>query len=185
MAKEYQWSYFPKKSGKTSFLNKFIFFRTRKVPYFYNSLYDPTKTFHLFDVEFNEGEFIAREVVKTTILYIKLKRSIPVFTLDKEGLLDFLYGMAGFRDIHLENHPDFNKRFFLSGENREEIQTLFSNELILFLESNPYYHIESNGNSVMVLKKERLLSVQEIKAMLYFGKQLKKIITSSSLISNC
>ena len=55
---------------------------------------------------------------------------------------------------------------------REEIKTLFTDELILFLESNPYYHIESNGSSLLILKKERLLSVQEIKAMIFFGKQL-------------
>lgn len=176
LAKEYQWSYDPKKSEKTKFLNKFIFFKNRKVPYYYNSFYDNTKTFHLFDVEFNEGEFIAKEVVKTTILHIKLKHQIPVFSLDKEGLLDFVYGMAGFKDIELENHQDFNKRFFLSGEHTKDIQDLFTNELILFLESNPYYHIETNGSSILILKKERLLSVKEIKAMLYFGKQLNHLL---------
>ena len=180
MAKEYKWSYTPNRSNKTKFLNKFIFFRTRKVPFFYNSLYDETITFHLFDIEFSEGEFIAREVVKTTILHIKLKRPIPVFTLDKEGLLDFIYGMAGFKDIQLENHPDFNKRFFLSGEDQDAIQNLFSNELILFLESNPYYHIETNGDSILILKKERLLSVKEIKAMIYFGKQLNQLLSQNT-----
>ncbi len=179
MAKEYKWSYTPHRTKKTKFLNKFIFFRTRKVPFFYNSLYDETKTLHLFDIEFSEGEFIAREVVKTTILHIKVMRPIPVFTLDKEGLLDFIYGMAGFKDIQLENHPDFNKRFFLSGEDQDEIQHLFTDELILFLESNPYYHIETNGDSILIMKKERLLSVKEIKAMLYFGKQLNQLLTQS------
>ena len=105
-----------------------------------------------------------------------MPNEIPVFTLDKEGLLDFIYGLAGFKDIDLENHADFNKRFYLSGENSEEIKTLFTDELILFLESNPYYHIESNGSSLLILKKERLLSVKEIKAMLYFGKQLCKLV---------
>ena len=179
MAKEYKWSYAPNRSNKTKFLNKFIFFRTRKVPFFYNSLYDETKTFHLFDIEFSEGEFIAREVVKTTILHIKVTRPIPVFTLDKEGLLDFIYGLAGLKDIHLENHPDFNKHFFLSGEDQDEIQNLFTDELILFLESNPYYHIETNGDSILIMKKERLLSVKEIKAMLYFGKQLNLLLAQS------
>tara|TARA_R110001592_G_scaffold299147_2_gene570040 strand:+ start:12205 stop:14445 length:2241 start_codon:yes stop_codon:yes gene_type:complete len=182
MAKEYKWSYIPKRSNETKFLQKFVFFRTRKVPFFYNSFYDETKTFHLFDIEFSEGEFIAREVVKTTVLHIKLKESIPVFTLDKEGLLDFIYGMAGFRDIELENHPDFNKRFYLSGANEQAIQDLFSDDLILFLESNPYYHIETNGNSILIMKKERLLSAKEIKAMLYFGKQLNQLLNHSNKI---
>jgi carbonic anhydrase len=175
-AQEFKWSYNPKKNKKTQFLKDFIFFKTRKIPYIYNTVSDELNVYKVFDVEFTEGEFIAREVVKTTLLHINFQHTFPVFTLDKEGLLDFVYGLAGFKDIKIENHPDFNKRFYLSGENQIEIQLLFTDELILFLESNPYYHIESNGSSLIILKKERLLSVQEIKAMLYFGKQLNTLL---------
>ncbi len=175
-AGEFQWAYEPQKSTKTKFLRNFVFFHTRQIPYLYNSLKAEDKKIKVFDVEFTEGAFIAREVVKTTIMYVHLEAKIPVFTLDKEGLLDFLYGLAGFKNITLDNHPDFNRRFFLSGENPGEIQSVFTQDLILFLESNPYYHIESNGEALLILKKERLLSVQEIKAMIYFGKQLSQIV---------
>lgn len=174
-AKDFKMSYSAKKNTDTRFLNDFLFFRTKEIPYLYNTLSTDNDCFKLFDAEFTEGAFIAREVVKTTIMHISLNTKIPIFTLDKEGLLDFKYGLAGFKDISLENHTDFNKRFYLSGENPTAIQGLFSDELILFLESNPYYHIESNGSSLLILKKERLLSVQEIKAMLYFGQQLQSI----------
>ena len=177
MAVELKWTYTAQKNSRTKFLKDFIFFGKRKIPYLYNALSNEDKSPLLFDVEFTEGEFIAREVVKTTLLYVKLKKTVPVFTLDKEGLLDFIYNPAGFKDIDLENHPDFNSRFFLSGEHPETIQELFTDELILFLESNPYYHIESNGSALIILKKERLLSVKEIKAMLYFGKQFKKLLS--------
>lgn len=179
MAHEFKWSYNPQKNKKTKLLKGFVFFKTRKIPYIYNTVSDDLNTYQVFDVEFTEGEFIAREVVKTTLLHISLPRKIPVFTLDKEGLLDFIYGLAGFKDIQLDNHSDFNKRFFLSGENKNEIQNLFTDELILFLESNPYYHVESNGESLIILKKERLLSVQEIKAMIYFGKQLNQLLSKN------
>ncbi|WP_291870892.1 SulP family inorganic anion transporter [Maribacter sp.] len=175
-AKEYHWKYVPKKNPKTDFLSNFIFFRTREIPYIYNALKDKDNKFKVVDVEFTEGAFIAREVVKTTIMHIQLDKEIPIFTLDKEGLLDFIYGLAGFKDITINNHPDFNKRFYLSGENETTIKELFTNELILFLESNPYYHIESNGSTLLILKKERLLSVQEIKAMIFFGQQLYALL---------
>jgi MFS superfamily sulfate permease-like transporter len=175
-AKELKWTYSVKKNKKTKFLRDFVFFRTREIPYVYNNLSDSGGKHQLFDVEFTEGAFIAREVVKTTVMHLSLESEIPVFTLDKEGLLKFIYGLAGFRDIDIDNHADFNKRFYLSGENPQEIKRLFTDELILFLESNPYYHVESNGSSLLILKKERLLSVQEIKAMLFFGKQLCQLI---------
>ena len=175
-ADDFNLTYAAQRNTDTGFLCDFVFFRTRQIPYIYNTLSKENKRYKLFDVEFTEGEFIAREVVKTTAMHINLDFDIPVFTLDKEGLLDFKYGLAGFKDIEIANHPDFNKRFFLSGSNAEEIASVFSDELILFLESHPYYHIESNGSSLLILKKERLMSVQEIKALLYFGKQFYKLV---------
>ncbi len=181
-AGEFKWSYEAKKNTHTHFLRDFVFFKTRQIPYLYNTLSNENKKVKLFDVEFTEGAFIAREVVKTTILHIKLDNEIPVFTLDKDGLLDFIYSLAGFKEITIDNHPDFNKRFFLSGESSFALQSIFSDELILFLESHPYYHIESNGESLLILKKERLLSVQEIKAMIYFGKQFYSLVQNSKIL---
>ena len=96
-------------------------------------------------------------------MHIQLDNDIPVFTLDKEGLLDFIYGLAGFKDIVIDNHPDFNKRFYLSGENATVIKEVFTDELILFLESNPYYHIESNGSTLLILKKNVYLVCKKLK----------------------
>jgi hypothetical protein len=175
-ARDFSLSYAAQKNTDTGFLSNFVFFRTKEIPHTYNTLSEENKRYMLFDVEFTEGAFIAKQVIKTTVIHINLDRDIPVFTLDKEGLLDFKYGLAGFKDIAIDHHPDFNKRFFLSGENIDAIQSLFNDELILFLESHPYYHIESNGSSLLILKKERLLSVQEIKAMLYFGQQLYRLL---------
>ncbi|MGI9550054.1 MAG: SulP family inorganic anion transporter, partial [Aurantibacter sp.] len=161
------------KNLKTRFLRDFVFFRTREIPYLYNTLSDKDAKFKVFDVEFTEGAFIAREVVKTTVMHIQLNHNIPVFTLDKEeGLLDFMYKLAGFQNLNIENHPDFKRRFYLSGENEEQVRELFTDELVLFFESNPFYHVESNGTTLLITKKERLLSVQEIKAMISYGKRL-------------
>lgn len=174
-ATDFKLSYAAEKNSDTGFLDSFVFFKKREIPFIYNILTEENNHYMLCDVEFTEGAFIAREVVKTTVMYMNLSRELPIFTLDKEGLLDFKYGLAGFKDIDLEHHPDFNKRFYLSGEDIEPIRSLFTDELILFLESHPYYHIESNGSSLLLLKKERLLSVQEIKAMLYFGQQFYQL----------
>jgi len=180
-AKDFHWNYIPAKNSKTKFLRDFVFFRTRNISYFYNNLLDSDKNCSVFDVEFTEGEFIAKEVVKATVMHIKLAREIPIFTLDKEGLLKFIYGLAGFKDIDIDHHPDFSKRFYLSGPNTEAIRLFFSDDLVLFLESNPYYHIESNGNSIFILKKERLLGVQEIKRMIYFGQQLEQLLHTEEI----
>ncbi len=112
------------------------------------------------------------------MFYIKLEKEIPNFTLDKEGVFEYIYHFTGFKDIDIENHPDFSKRFYLLGKNQEKIKALFTDELVLFFESNPYYHIESSEHGLLILGKERLAGVKEIKALADFGIRLQKIVSS-------
>ena len=97
--------------------------------------------------------------------------------MDREGLLERLYVLAGYKDIAIKGHADFSKRFYLRGENTKEIKTLFTDELVRFFESNAYYHIESNKDGLLIFNKERVASIKEIKALLDFGIRLNKILT--------
>ncbi len=177
IANDFARNYNPKKDTDISGLNDFVFFKIKKITYLSNSIFDPKAVFKISDVEFSEGEFIARTLVRTTVLTIKLKSDVPKFTLDREGLLEFVYKFSGFKDITVEDHPDFSKRFFLLGEYPEKIKSFFTDELVLFFESNPYYHIESNGHSLLLMRRERLASIKEIKALLDFGTRLEKVIS--------
>jgi len=130
----------------------------------------------IFDVQFSEGEMIAKQVIKATMLHIHTKNKLPKFTLDKEGIFEYILHFSGYKDIDIDAHPDFSKRFYLSGKNEEKIRVFFTDELILFFESNKQYHIEATSVGLLVLSNERLASVKEIKALAYFGASLKKII---------
>ncbi|NND14817.1 MAG: SulP family inorganic anion transporter [Eudoraea sp.] len=175
-AADYQWVYRANKNIEIDFLSDFVFFRTREIRYFYNTLQDEQQLCRVLDVEFTEGEFIAKEVVKSTLMYIALSRQLPVFTLDREGLLSFLYTGAGFKDVVIPDHDYFNRRFHLSGKDPQVVRPVFTDELIRFLEGHPFYHVESNGKAILILRKERLLGVKEIKAMIYFGLEFRALL---------
>ena len=175
-AGDYQWTYRANKDTHVEFLNDFVFFRAREIEYFYNALSDPSGQCRVLDLEFTEGKFIAKEVVKTTLMHIKLDRPLPSFTLDREGLLSFMYHGAGFKEVLIPGHDYFNRRFHLSGEKTGRVQELFTDEVIRFLEGHPFYHVESNGDALMILKKERLLGVKEVKGMIYFGLELRTLL---------
>ena len=177
LAEKNQLHYLSKKIKNTHFLDKFLFFRTKQINHIYNQLSNRSNSITLFDIEFSEGEFIAKEVVRTTMLYIKLGKNIPEFTLDREGFLEKVYAFAGFRDIQITNNNDFSKHFHLLGEDEEAIKSFFDNEITHFFESNPYYHIESNGSAILVFEKERMASIKEIKALFDFGKRLHNTIS--------
>jgi MFS superfamily sulfate permease-like transporter len=176
-AQDYGLNYSSNKQKEVQFLNKFHFFRTKSIHYIYNQLSTKNSIIKIFDIEFSEGEFIAKETVRTTMLHMSLREKIPEFTLDREGFLEKVYAFAGFKDIPVHKHNDFNKRFYLLGEDTKAIKSYFNDDIIHFFESNPYYHVESNGNSLLVFSKERLASTKEVKALFDFGKRLKNVIS--------
>ncbi len=177
LSANYELSYSSQKQKNVSFLNRFLFFKTKTIHFVYNELSQKNNGIKLFDIEFSEGEFIAKEVVRSTMLYIDLHKTLPEFTLDREGFLEKVYAFAGFKDIPIENHSDFSKRFYLLGENQKDITAFFNDNITQFFESNPYYHVESNGNALLVFGKERIASIKEVKALYDFGKRLKLTIS--------
>ncbi|MGY6648267.1 SulP family inorganic anion transporter [Wenyingzhuangia sp. IMCC45574] len=174
VAEDFGWTYQPYTDSTIDWLKDFKFFTTRQIQTTKNILQYNNDA--LFDVVFTEGAFIARQLIRTTVYHVRLKNTIPEFAIDKEGLLEFIKQYTEFADIEVPNHPDFNKRFYLSGTEEDKILEFFTDDIVLFLESNDYYHIESNGNGLLIFNKERLASVKEVKAMIDFGVRLEKII---------
>ena len=177
LAEAYSLNYSPKRKKKVSFLNSFSFFATKHINHIYNKLSHQDSAITLFDIEFSDSDFISKEEVRKTMLHIDLQFNIPEFTLDKEGFLEKVSALAGFKDIPIENHEDFSKRFYLLGENAADIAKFFNDDVTHFFESNPYYHVESNGNALLIFGKERLASIKEIKALYDFGKRLRQVIS--------
>jgi hypothetical protein len=175
ISEDLHWNYTSEYKKEIKELANFGYFKTRQITKVSNILSNEECT--LFDLEFSEGELIAKQNVKVTMMYLELKNDIPQFTLDKEGIFEYIIHFAGFKDIDIDNHPDFSKRFYLSGKNEEKIREFFSDELILFFESNKYYHIESNEKGVLIFENERLSGIKEIKALADFGLRLKQNIS--------
>ena len=174
ISEEMHWKYYAFSALEMEELPTFGYFKTRKIDKVSNVLSNEDCT--IFDVHFTEGEMIAKQVIKTTMLHIHPLKSVPNFTLDREGLFEYILEFAGYKDIDIENHPDFSKRFYLAGENEEKIRAFFTDELILFFESNKQYHISATKNGILIFGNERLASVKEIKALAYFGMRLQKTI---------
>ncbi|MCL4132171.1 UNVERIFIED_CONTAM: hypothetical protein GTU68_053626 [Idotea baltica] len=174
ISEEMHWKYDAFSAKEMEELPSFGFFRTRKIDKVSNVLSNEDCT--IFDVQYSEGELIAKEVIKATMLHIHTKKAIPNFTLDKEGIFEYILDFAGYTDIDFEKHPDFSKRFYLAGENEENIRAFFTDDLILFLESNKQYHIEATKNGLLIIGKGRLKGIKEIKALAYFGMGLQKTI---------
>lgn len=170
------WNYLPDPISNYADLERFFYFKTKWINYRFNNLESKNNEFLLFDLSYSEGAFIAKEDLRSTFLQIKSVKEIPVFTLDKENFMTPLLQLSGLKDINFKKHPDFSKRFYLSGEDEKSIRIYFTDDLIFFFESHTTYYLESNGDSILIRGKERLASIQEVKQMLAFAEELLKIL---------
>ncbi|MDG1763220.1 MAG: SulP family inorganic anion transporter [Flavobacteriaceae bacterium] len=178
LAEQQSWYYSPELNYEPEGLDTFLFFESKVINYKINSIQNPEGSFSVFDLSFSEGAFITKEDLKATFLLFKPTINVPVFVLDKEDLKTTLYSWAGFDDINFSKFPDFSRLFHLSGSDIKAIRKLFTPELIYFFESHPFFHLESNGNTILIKGKDRLSSLQEIKMMLTFAQDLSELLTS-------
>lgn len=176
LGQQLNWEYVSKIDNNPKGLNQFLFFESKVINYGLNKLLNKKNSFSVFDLSFSEGAFITKEDLKATFLLFKSPIKLPFFVLDKEDIRTTLYHWAGFSDINFKKHPDFSKRFYLSGNDNSAIRNLFTPELIYFFESHPVFHIESNGSDLLIKGKDRLSSIQEIKLMLSFAEELSAFL---------
>lgn len=175
-ASQLKWVYDPNLTAPPKRLSSFLFFETKMINYCINTLKNPDHTYTLLDLSFSEGVFIAKEDLKATFLLFKSPKPLPIFVLDKEDFKTAMYHWAGFDDINFKDYPDFSRRFHLSGHNKKAIRKVFNPSLVYFFESHPIFHIESNGESLLIKGKERLSGLHEIKIMLTFAQDLSRIL---------
>lgn len=159
----------------------FQYFRVRRIDSQRNRIKGKLNglNFVLADIDFHQGEFIARGSTHATIMALQLPFKVPQFVLDKERLLDKVASMAGFRDINFSDKPNFSSQFKLQGANEAAIRSFFTPELIDLLVDSPQYHIEGRGNQLLIFEKERLAGVNEMKDMVSFAEDLASFLKAS------
>lgn len=124
------------------------------------------------DVDFHEGEFQTKVSHQSTVATIEFTNPIPLFTIEKEHILDKLAALAGYDDIDFQDFKSFSSEYRLKGQNETEIRNFFSPRLITFFEKNLPYRIESTGNRLLILSRERLMNESEVLQLQMFANEL-------------
>ncbi|MDG1190977.1 MAG: SulP family inorganic anion transporter [Flavobacteriaceae bacterium] len=168
----------------TSYLKQFHFFEIRPIERKSNSLigqFDDTGvSWQISDVTFNEGDAFSAETFNTTLIVLKLNKKIPVFTMEKEGLFEKIFdrvmALTGYKDIDFEMYPDFSRKFLITGKNESEIRFFFSKELVGFFEKNQIYHVESNGEAIIIFDKIKLARTDETISLIDYSRRLVQLL---------
>ena len=178
LAEKYQWTFDKSVKKFDPDFQRFHLLRHRQVDRSYNTVIGDLSNHRIIikDVDFQEGEFHQNVSGQSTVAVIELKKKAPLFTIEKEHLFDRLAALAGFDDIDFKNFKKFSDTFRLKGEDETAIRNFFSPQLIKFLEDNTQYRIESSGTVLMLIGKERPLSVAEIEHLVQFIKKLIAVL---------
>ena len=188
LATENHYQYNSKIDWNTIYLKKFHFFEIRPIERKYNCLTglykDLEVSWEIADITFNEGQAFTAETFNTTVMVLKLNKKIPVFTMEKEGVLgkifDRVMAFTGYKDIDFEMYPDFSNKFLLMGDNESEIRSFFTDDIIRFFENNHIYHLESNGEALIIFDKIKLARTDETTAFIKYGKELSTLLNTKT-----
>jgi hypothetical protein len=176
LAHEKGWAYKETETEQRRLLRDHPVYQTTSVERVYNLIVGPDMHLSLFDINYSEGAFIAKENVQTTLLRVRLNREIPVFSFDRELLLEKLSHLAGIHDIDFPDYPEFSRDFYVQGNNPQKIRGFFDARMVSFFSAYGFYHIMSNGKELIVRQFLRPATPAEAAAMIEFGLALKEKI---------
>ena len=184
LANEKDYQYTNRVDWNTSYLKNFHFFEIRPIERKSNCLKGTFKdlnvSWEIADVTFSEGAAFTAETFNTTLMILKLNKKIPIFTMEKEGVFEKLFdrvmAFTGYKDIDFEMYPDFSKKFLIMGNKESEIRSFFTDEIIRFFENHQIYHLESNGEALVIFDKIKLARTDETIAFIDYGKELATLL---------
>jgi len=185
LANEKDYQYTNQIDWNTLYLKNFHFFEIRPIDHKSNCLKGRFKelkvSWEIMDVTFNEGAAFTAETFNTTLMVLKLNKKIPVFTMEKEGVFEKLFdrvmAFTGHKDIDFEMYPDFSNKFLIMGNEESKIRSFFTPEIIRFFENHQIYHLESNGEAIIIFDKIKLARTDETVAFITYGKELATLLS--------
>lgn len=188
LATERDYQYTSQVDWDTVYLKKFHFFEIRPIERKYNCLKGTFEgldvSWEIADVTFNEGQAFTAETFNTTMMVLKLNKKIPVFAMEKEGVLgkifDRVVALTGYKDINFEMYPGFSKKFLLMGNSEAEIRSFFTDEIIRFFENHQIYHLESNGEALFIFDKIKLARTDETIAFIDYAEELATLLSGKT-----
>ncbi len=168
----------------TSYLRNFHFFEIRPIERKSNCIKGRFKELNIdweiADVTFSEGAGFTAEVFNTTVMVLRLNKKIPIFSLEKEGLFEKIFdrvmAFTGYKDIDFKMYSDFSKKFLLMGKDEQEIREFFSSKVIRFFENHQIYHLESNGEAIVIFDRIKLARTDETIALIDYGEELAHLL---------
>ena len=135
----------------------------------------------LLDVRFEEGADIFPDEYRTTLGLLKLPFKIPKFTIEKKDFLDKVLHIAQHKDIDYVVYEDAIEDYIVKVDDIGEVESFLTERLRVLIEISGIHHLESNGESILILSKNLALAqVKDYIQMIQFVENIKKLLAQTN-----
>lgn len=187
IAQKYGYTYSSQKVLFDSKLKNLPFFISKQFKYEDNILHKSigASYIQLSDIHAKEGDQISIRFYNFTALLITdLPSRIPQFSLEKENFTDRFLERAGYKDIDFDEHKQFSDMFLLVGRNEAQIRAFFNRQIMDLMVKYPQYHIESDGNSILIHKGMKFLDAKDLEEIIKLGELWFEYTTQPTKVLN-
>ncbi len=124
---------------------------------------------HLNDIKISVGDYVyitgsgrSRATHRQTIVILDCSRScLPRFSLTPENILHKISNFLGYADINFSSHPEFSKRYRLTGPDERAIRACFVPNVLTFFETHGSFCVEGMGSVFLYYKRDYACQPQE------------------------
>lgn len=109
-------------------------------------------------------------------ILIKPPADVPVFILEREGFFEKVTDLAYRTDIDFDAFPVFSDKFVLKGPDEVAIRSFFHPGIIRKVEAYPNFHMESNGEAILLYRFDKSEDDKSISELIRFGKVLALMV---------
>ncbi len=124
----------------------------------------------VFDYRYITGSGRRSHTWSQTVVGFQLDAaSLPTFSLRPESMWDKVGEWFGYQDINFESYPVFSKNFLLRGSDEMAIRNLFTDAVLMFVETKLGCCIEGDGNWLLFYRHNRRVDPTALRALLEEG----------------
>jgi hypothetical protein len=121
----------------------------------------------IFDYHYTTGGGRSSTTWRQTVVAFELPEGrLPAFSLRPQRFFHKIAEKLGWTDIDFADHPEFSRRYRLTGDDEVAVRAAFSGELIELLDRDERLCVESDGRWLVVYRHGRRVRPDRVPALL-------------------
>ena len=135
----------------------------------------------LFDFDYTSGDDERSRTIYQTVARIQSPQlRLPSFVLRPESFLSKAAKLVGYDDINFAEHPEFSRRYLLSGQDQAAVRRVFTPAVIQFCEAHPKLVIEANGDRMVVYRQGVRVKTNALDPFIEEARSLARLFSEAS-----